>query len=135
MGGPFPCWLSIVSPGRSKVGRVAWGVLEESFSGCEVSPAAVPLEFEAAVWPLAVVEAWPSTVEPPPGKLALVPEAGPAAACDVEPGTGFAFAAAAGAASLPGASLLPAFVASASLVAGSGSNAALSFRNGSNSLS
>src|ERR1017187_10570241 len=54
MGGPFPCWLSIVSPGRSKVGRVAGGVLEESFSGCEVSPAAVPLEFEAAFWPLAV---------------------------------------------------------------------------------
>jgi hypothetical protein len=110
-------------------------VLEESFSGCEVSPAAVPLEFEAAFWPLAVVEAGPSTVEPPPGKLAFVAEAEPAAACDVEPGAGFALAAAAGAASLPGASLLPAFVASASLVAGSGSNAALSFSNGSNSLS
>src|ERR1035438_4612527 len=108
MGGPFPCWLSIVSPGRSKVGRVAGGVLEESFSGCEVSPAAVPLEFEAAFWPLAVVEAGPSTVEPPPGELAFVAEveAEPAAACDVEPGTGFALAAAVGAASLPGASLL-----------------------------
>src|ERR1039458_2176238 len=134
MGGPFPCWLSIVSPGRSKVGRVAGGVLEGLFSGCEVPPEAVPLEFEASFWPLVVVEAGPSTVEPPPGKLALVPEAEPAAACAVGPGAGFALAAAGGAASVPGASLLAAFVAPASLV-GSGSNAALSFSNGSNSLS
>src|ERR1019366_3626075 len=135
MGGPFPCWLSIVSPGRSKVGRVAGGVLEGLFSGCEVPPEAVPLEFEAPFWPPAVVEAGLSTVEPPPGKPGLAPEAEPVAACEVEPGAGFALAAAAGAASLPGASLLPAFVALASWLVGSGSNPALSFSNGSNSLS
>src|ERR1039458_1965385 len=105
----------MVSPGRSKVGRVACGVLEESFCGCEVPLGAVPLEFEAPFWPPAVVEAGLSTVEPPPGRLALVPDAGLAAAGEVESGAEFALAAAVGASSLPGTSLLPVFAAAFSV--------------------